>query len=99
MREQEQTSIHLLLAVTSSTFSIMLIVLTLALSWEMWIIPLILIGCFIVWWFHIGRDGSEMLYENLCAGLMLIEFFFFGVHRDILFDIPVVACILLLILV
>lgn len=97
MREQEQTSIHLLLAVTSNTFSIMLIVLTLALSWEMWIIPLILIGCFIVWWFHIGRDGSEMLYENLCAGLMLIEFFFFGVHRDILFDIPVVACILLLI--
>ncbi len=97
MREQEQTSIHLLLAVTSSTFSIMLIVLTLALSWEMWIIPLILIGCFIVWWFHIGRDGSEMLYENLCAGLMLIEFFLFGVHRDILFDIPVVACILLLI--
>ncbi len=97
MREQEQTSIHLLLAVTSSTFSIMLIVLTLALSWEMWIIPLILIGCFIVWWFHIGRDGSEMLYENLCTGLMLIEFFFFGVHRDILFDIPVVACILLLI--
>ena len=58
---------------------------------------MILIGCFIVWWFHIGRDGSEMLYENLCAGLMLIEFFFFGVHRDILFDIPVVACILLLI--
>ena len=64
MREQEQTSIHLLLAVTSSTFSIMLIVLTLALSWEMWIIPLILIGCFIVWWFHIGRDGSEMLHHQ-----------------------------------
>lgn len=97
MREQEQTSIHLLLAVTSSTFSGMLIVLTLAMSWEMWVIPLILTGCFVVWWFHIGRDGSEMLYENLCAGLMLIEFFFFGVHREILFDIPVLACILLLI--
>ena len=38
MREQEQASIHLLLAVTSSTFSVMLIVLTLAMSWETWIL-------------------------------------------------------------
>ena len=97
MREQEQTSIHLLLAVTSSTFSIILIVLTLAMSWEAWMIPLILAGCFFIWWFHIGRDGSEMLYENLCAGLMLTEFFFFGAHRNILFDMPVVVCMLLLI--
>lgn len=97
MREQEQTSIHLLLAVTTSTFSVILMALTLAMSWEAWVIPLIMIGCFVVWWFHIGRDGSEILYENLCAGLMMIEFFFFGVHREVLFDIPVVACMLLLI--
>lgn len=97
MREQEQTSIHLLLAVTASILSGMIIVVTVAMSWEAWIVPLIVIGCFIIWWFHIGRDGSEVLYENLCAGLMLIEFFFFGVHREVLFDMPVVVCVLLLI--
>lgn len=97
MREHEQTSIHLLLAVIASTFSIMLIMIALAMSWEPWIVPLLIIGCFVIWWFHIGRDGSELLYENLCAGLMLLEFFFFGVHGDVLYDIPVVACMLLLI--
>lgn len=97
MREQEQTSIHLFLAVTANAFSVMLVLVILAMSWELWVIPLIVVGCFIIWWFHIGRDGSEILYENICTGLMLIEFFFFGVHRDILFEIPVVACTLLLI--
>ena len=71
MREQEQTSIHLFLAVTANAFSVMLVLVILAMSWELWVIPLIVVGCFIIWWFHIGRDGSEILYENICTGLML----------------------------
>lgn len=78
MREQEQTSMHLLLAITASLLSGIIIVVTVAMSWEAWVIPLIVIGCFIIWWFHIGREGSGVLYENLCAGLMLIEFFSLG---------------------
>ncbi|MCI8834659.1 MAG: response regulator [Ruminococcus sp.] len=97
MREHEQTSIYLLLAVVASTFSAMLILVTAALSWELWIVPLIVIGCMILWWVHIRVEGVGLLYENLCAGLVLIEFFFFGVHREVLFEIPVLACILLLI--
>ena len=91
MREHEQTSIYLLLAVVASTFSAMLILVTAALSWELWIVPLIVIGCMILWWVHIRVEGVGLLYENLCAGLVLIEFFFFGVHREVLFEIPVLA--------
>ena len=96
MRAEEQTSRHLLLAVIVTVFSGLLGLITLFLAWEFWVIPLMMAGCFGVWLLHIARLGSNTLYENLCAGLMLIEFFFFGVHESSLFDMPAVACILIL---
>ncbi len=97
MRTEVQTSKHLLLALIVSVFSVMLTMLTIIMKWEIWMVPLIITGMFSVWFFHIGRSGSEIFYENLCAGLILIEFFFFGAHRGIIFDIPAVACIMILI--
>lgn len=96
MRADEQTSRHLLLAVIVTVFSGLLGLITLFLSWEFWTLPLMTAGCFGVWFLHIGRLGSNTLFENLCAGLMLTEFFFFGVHESSLFDLPAVACILIL---
>jgi signal transduction histidine kinase/CheY-like chemotaxis protein/HPt (histidine-containing phosphotransfer) domain-containing protein len=97
MRTEKQTSKHLFLAVIVTVFYVMLVMMTIAMKWEPWIIPLITTGMFSVWFLHIGRSNSEMLYENLCAGLILGEFFYFGVHRGIIFDIPAIACILILI--
>ena len=97
MRTDKQTSKHLLLALIVTVFSVMLMMMTLVMRWEPWIVPLIAAGCFSVWFLHIARAGSDTFYENLCAGLILGEFFFFGVHRGIIFDIPAVACIVLLI--
>ena len=62
MREEEQTSIHLLLAGIVTTFGMMLILITIAFSWEMWMVPVILIGNTLVWVLHIGRFGSEIFY-------------------------------------
>ncbi len=97
MRAKGQTSIHLLLAGIVTIFGIMLILITVAISWEPWMVPIIVIGNTIVWILHIGRLGSENFYENLCSGLLMIGFFFFGVHEAVLFDIPAVACMMLLI--
>ena len=94
MRAEEQTSRHLLLAVIATVFSGMLNLVTIALGWELWMVPLTAAGCLSVWLLHIGRFGSDAFYENLCAGLMLTEFFFFGVHEASLFDLPAVACVL-----
>ena len=69
MRTKGQTSIHLLLASIVTIVGIMLILLTLAMAWEPWMVPVILIGNTLVWIFHITRTGSETFYENLCAGL------------------------------
>ena len=97
MKTAGQTSKHLLLAAIVTVFSVMLILITLTMKWEPWTVPLIAAGMLSVWFLHIGRNGSEIFFEHLCAGLMLGEFFFFGVHRGIIFDIPAVACIMILI--
>ncbi len=97
MRAKGQTSVHLLLASIVTMFGIMLILITLALSWEPWMVPVILIGNTLVWCLHIGRVGSETFYENLCFGLLMVGFFFFGVHKITLFDIPSVACMIILV--
>lgn len=97
MSAKRQTSIHLLLACIVSLFGMMLILIIMAMSWEMWMIPVILIGNSLVWILHIGRTGSDTFYENLCSGLLLVGFFFFGVHTSTLFDIPAVACMLILV--
>ncbi len=97
MRAKGQTSIHLLLASIVTTFGVMLILIIMSMSWELWMIPVILIGNTLVWCLHIGRAGSDIFYENLCSGLLMVGFFFFGVHEITLFDIPAIACMMLLI--
>ncbi len=94
--KEEKTSRHLLLAVIITVLSSILSLVTLVMAWEFWMILLVTAGCFSVWILHIAKLGSDTFYENLCAGLMLTEFFFFGVHESSLFDIPAVACILAL---
>ena len=97
MRTKGQTSIHLLLATVVTIFGVMLMFITIAMSWEAWMVPVIVAGNSLVWILHIGRVGSETFYENLCAGLLMIGFFFFGVHHAVLYDIPGVACMVLLV--
>lgn len=97
MRTEEQTSAHLLLASIITVFGMMLILTTIAMSWEFWMIPIILIGNSLIWILHIGRASSNTFFENLCIGLLMIGFFFFGVHSAVLFDLSAVACILVLI--
>ena len=96
MRGEEQTGRHLLLAVIVTVFSGMLSLVTILMAWEFWMIPLMAAGCLSVWFLHITKFGSDVQYENLCAGLLLAESFFFGVHRSSLFDVPAVSCILIL---
>ena len=56
----EQTSIHLLLASIVTMFGVMLILVDLAMSWELWMVPVILVGNTLVWILHIGRTGLSV---------------------------------------
>ena len=75
MRARRETSIHLLLASIVTIFGVMLILIILAMSWEPWMVPVILIGNTLVWILHIGRADSDSFYENLCVGLLMVGFF------------------------
>ena len=46
MRTERQTSKHLLLAVIVTVFSVMLVMMTLTMAWEPWMVPLIIAGMF-----------------------------------------------------
>ena len=58
MGTEGQTSQHLLLAVIISVFSGMMILITVVMPWELWMVPVILTGNFSVWFLHIGRIGT-----------------------------------------
>lgn len=96
MRTEAQTGAHLLMASIVSGYSVLLVLIIFIMSWELWMAPLVVIGCLVMWWLHIGRIGSETIYENMCAGLLLLELFFFGVHTETLFEIPLMCCVLIL---
>ena len=96
---EEQMGIHLLMVCMASVLSAVLICFTFMMSWELWTIPLIMAGILTVWCFHIGRFISEQTYEYLCAGFMIIECFYFGVHQESFTSLPVLICLLFLVLI
>ena len=57
MRADGQTSKHLLLAVVVTMVGMMLMLITVAFSWEEWMVPVIVIGTSLVWCLHIDRKS------------------------------------------
>ena len=96
---EEQMGIHLLMVCMASIFSAVLLGLTMVMAWEMWIIPMILIGILVIWCFHIGRFVTEHTYEYLCTGFMIVECFYFGVHQESFTSMPVFICLMFLMMV
>lgn len=90
-----RTAIYLIIAAAGTVFSIMLIIVACILSWEKWMLPLIAAGILSIWTLHLAKPVSGTVYEYLCAGILLLELFFYGVHETSLFDLPVVVGIVL----
>ncbi len=96
MRAEERISRHLLLAVITTVYSVVLGMVTIVMAWEFWTIPLMGAGCVSIWLLHIAKTGSDKFYEYLCVALILLEFFYFGVHEISLYNVPAMACITIL---
>ena len=58
MRTDERTSRHLMLAIIATVFSSVLNFVTTSLDWELWVIPLIVVGCVSIWILHILSIGG-----------------------------------------
>ena len=64
MKTEGQTSENLLLASVVTVVGVMLLLLTIALSWELWMVPIFVIGNILVWCLHIGKAGSDSFFKN-----------------------------------
>lgn len=97
--QEEQTGIHLLMVCMASIFGLIQIWFTLVMSWELWTIPLVVIGILVIWGMHIGGFVTNALYEQVCIGFIVCESFYYGVHSAGLLSMPVVICIQFILLV
>lgn len=96
--EGTKTDIHLLMVMAVTAFNMLLVMVVCLMSWEMWVIPLIIIITAAAWALHILRLIPETTFEYICSGVMMVEFFFYGVHATSLFDMPVVMGVFILML-
>ncbi|MBQ6780016.1 MAG: response regulator [Treponema sp.] len=96
-REKEIWLESQLVVVTAYTIlTVALIGVTILLHWELWMIPLLAIALISVWTLHITQGMTERIRTYYYIVLILIEFFFYGVHPTSFFDLPILLILILL---
>ncbi len=68
---------------------------TITQGWEMWVVPLILIGIVSCWWFHVTHYKEPSTRENYYLIFSLLVAFFHSVHATSYFDVIVISAILM----
>ncbi len=81
---------HILILVIYTIFSFVLIGEGILLGWEMWSIPLVLVGIGASWWMHITQSTQEKTRLWFYATLWMTEFFYYGIHITSMFDMSVI---------
>ena len=64
-------------------------------GWEMWVVPLILIGIINCWWMHVTHFKEPATRENYYLIFSLLVAFFHGIHASSYFDVIVISSILM----
>ena len=98
MNDQEkQRAAHLLILLCYTIFSCVLIGESLLLGWEMWVVVLLPIGVIAGWTLHIKNRMPMALRLDIYSFLMMLVFFFYGIHETSMFDLaPVMITLMVL---
>jgi len=64
-------------------------------SWEFWVSPLLIVGAVALWVMHFAQRGDESTRENLYFLYGVFAALFHGVHETSLFDVAIVAAMML----
>ncbi|MBO4915276.1 MAG: response regulator [Oscillospiraceae bacterium] len=64
-------------------------------GWEFWVPPLLIAGAIALWVVHFTQRGEETTRENLYFLYAVLAAFFHGVHETSLFDVAIVAAMIL----
>ncbi|MCR5098631.1 MAG: response regulator [Lachnospiraceae bacterium] len=81
---------HILILVIYTFFSIVLIGESILLGWELWAIPLVVVGIGTSWWMHISQYVPEKPRLWFYATLWMTEFFYYGIHLTSMYDMSVI---------
>jgi len=87
---------HLIILVTFTVLSVVLIGESILMGWEKWVLILIGIGVIISWMMHITHKPSEKVRLWIYSGMMMADFFFYGIHLTSTFDLAIVMSALIL---
>ncbi|MBR5375894.1 MAG: HAMP domain-containing histidine kinase, partial [Lachnospiraceae bacterium] len=97
-RYVENSNISMLIVLISYTiFGIILIAESVLMGWELWVLPLIALSIITCWIMHIVRRPSENYRMLIVSIIIMVTFFFYGVHPTSFFDMaPVAAGIIII---
>lgn len=98
MNDQEkQRAAHLLILLCYTFLSCVLIGESLLLGWETWAVVLLPIGVITGWTLHIKNKLSAEIRLYIYTVLMMLVFFFYGIHETSMFDLaPVMITVMVL---
>jgi len=95
--EELQNFSHVALVITISAFSLAIIALNRVMDWELWTIPIAIVGLALSIVLHVGRLASERARLAVYAAFLLLELFYYCVRAETVYDsTPVVAIMLIL---
>lgn len=84
-----QTS-HLMILICYTIFSVVLFGEAMLLGWEKWALILVVCGVFLGWGLHIFQSLTDFVRLWIYSLLMMVVFFFYGIHETSTFDLAAV---------
>ncbi|MBP5465122.1 MAG: response regulator [Treponema sp.] len=94
-RKDEILEAHRSALIVASLLFIALIVETLVMQWETWAVAYLLVGILLMWICHFSRTISLSHRVPMYVVIILGTFFFYGIHKTSLFDVPIIGIIML----
>ncbi|MBR5178092.1 MAG: response regulator [Lachnospiraceae bacterium] len=87
----------LMILITYTVLGIALIAETILMSWELWAIPIIAASIVICWGLHITQFMSHKIRLYISTILMMVCYFFYGIHITSTYDMPLLMMLIIMI--
>ncbi|MBO4882742.1 MAG: response regulator [Lachnospiraceae bacterium] len=95
VRNETYKQSHLIILIVYTVMSVVLIIESFIMDWEKWAIMLVVAVLITSWFMHIRsvlRDRDRLW---LYSCLMMVTYFFYGVHLTSTFDMALVMCVVI----
>ena len=86
LRSELRSLSQVILIFTIAVFSILLIIINRAMAWEIWILPVFLIGALTCLIIHVSRRGQARTRTFIYSFLLIFELFYYIVNVETIYD-------------